>query len=42
MIIDFPSSPSEGYIVAGGSKVRRYINETWVLVKHQAGDGGVI
>jgi hypothetical protein len=41
-LIDFPSSPSEGDIVAGGDKVWQYTNGAWVLVKYQAADSGIM
>jgi hypothetical protein len=40
--IDFPASPSEGDIVAGGDKVWQYVNGSWVLIKYQAADSGIM
>jgi hypothetical protein len=40
--IDFPASPSEGDIVAGGDKVWQYVGGAWVLIKYQAANSGII
>lgn len=42
LIIDFPSTPSEGHIIAGGDKVWKYLNGSWILIKYTAADSGTM
>jgi hypothetical protein len=41
-LIDFPSSPSEGDIAAGGDKTWKYTNGAWMLTKYESPDSGTI